>query len=242
MAGGALSGLRVLECGDFVAAPFAASLFGHLGADVVKVEPPEGDSNRRRGPFPGGKPNPESSGLHLYLDQAKRGAVLDLDDAGGWADFRRLAAAADVVIASGEAAKLRRRGLTYEALKEVNPVLVVTSVTPFGLDDPRSDLPMRELCDLAAGGWLSMSPGALDDPSLPPLKPFGQQAHYQAGIHAGVSTLGAIAARERFGIGRQPSPARSRADWFTTPTAAGWHRGSVPASLGPGASFSSLTA
>ena len=203
MAGGALSGLRVLECGDFVAAPFAASLFGHLGADVVKVEPPEGDSNRRRGPYPGGKSNPESGGLHLYLDQAKRGAVLDLDDAGGWAEFRRLAAAADVVIASGEASKLRRRGLTYDALKEVNPALVVTSVTPFGLEDSRSDLPMRELCDLAAAGWLSMSPGALDDPSLPPLKPFGQQAHYQAGIHAGVSTLGAIAARERFGVGQQ---------------------------------------
>lgn len=203
MPAGALSGLRVLECGDFVAAPFAASLFGHLGADVVKVEPLEGDSNRRRGPYPGGRADREAGGLHLYLDQAKRSIVLDLDDVGGWSELRRLAENADVVITSGEAAKLRRRGLTYAALAEVNPSLIVTSITPFGLDDPRSDLPMRELCDLAGSGWLSMSPGALEDPSLPPLKPFGQQGHYQAGLHAGISTLGALAARDRYGIGQQ---------------------------------------
>jgi len=73
---GALSDLRILECGDFVAAPFAASLLGHMGADVVKIEPLEGDSNRRRGPFPDGRKDGESGGLHLFLDQAKRYAPL----------------------------------------------------------------------------------------------------------------------------------------------------------------------
>ena len=174
MPAGALAGLRVLECGDFVAAPYAAKLLAQLGADVVKVEPPAGDSNRRRGPFPGGAPDAETSGLHLYLDQGKRGVALDLDADEGRASLRRLAANADVLIASGPPALLERRGLTYAALNASNPQLVVTTITPFGLDAPDDrELPMRELCDVAAGGWLSLSPGTLEDPDLPPLKMFG---------------------------------------------------------------------
>src|SRR5438045_1292435 len=68
---------------------------------------------------------------------------------------------------------------------------------PFGmLAGARAEDQPRELCDVAAGGWLSMSPGALDDPDLPPLKPFGQQAHFQAGLHGAPATLGALAARD----------------------------------------------
>ncbi|MHB8576670.1 MAG: CoA transferase, partial [Dehalococcoidia bacterium] len=203
MTGRALAGLRVLECGDFVAAPYAATLLGHLGADVVKVEPPSGDSNRRRGPYPGGTPDPETGGLHLFLDQAKRGIVADLDTDAGRATLRRLAQTADVLIASGPVATLERRGLTYAALRDANPRLVVTSITPFGLQAQDKALPMRELCDLASSGWLSMSPGALDDPDKPPLKPFGQQAYYQAGVHAAIATLGGIAARDANGAGQQ---------------------------------------
>src|SRR5437016_3587772 len=99
MAAGALSGLRVLECGDFVAAPYAASLLAHLGADVVKVEPPEGDSNRRRGPHRGDTGTREARGLHLYLDQAKRSLMLDLDTAAGRARLAELARSADALIA-----------------------------------------------------------------------------------------------------------------------------------------------
>ena len=203
MADGALAGLRILECGDFVAAPYAAGMMGHLGADVVKVEPPEGDSNRRRGPYPDGRAGLETSGLHLFLDQAKRSVVLDLEADQGRAELRRLAPAADAFIASGPPAMLQRRGLTYDALKEANPALVVTTVTPFGLHATRPVPAMRELCDMAASAWLSMSPGALSDPDLPPLKAFGQQAHYQAGVHAAIATLGALAARDAQGIGQQ---------------------------------------
>ncbi|MFN8557262.1 MAG: CoA transferase [Dehalococcoidia bacterium] len=200
---GALEGLRILECGDFVAAPYAATMLGHLGADVIKVEPPEGDSNRRRGPFPPGRESIESGGLHLYLDQAKRGVALDLDSDAGRTGLRRLAATADALIASGPPDLLERRGLTYTALSDANPALVVTTVTPLGLHAATArSQPMRELCDLAVGGWLSISPGALSEPDRPPLKPFGQQAHFQAGIHAAIATLGAIAVRRRTGAGQ----------------------------------------
>ena len=202
MAAEALAGLRVLECGDFVSAPYATAMLGHLGADVVKVEPPEGDSVRRRGPYPGGQDNPETGGLHLYLDQAKRGVVLDLDTEAGKLALARLAAKADLLLASGPADLLLGRGLTYDALKGYNPSIVVATITPYGIDVADSTTPMRELCDLAGSGWLSMSPGALEDPGLPPLKPFGQQAHFQAGIHAAVAALGALAARDADGMGQ----------------------------------------
>src|SRR5438067_1426418 len=134
MAGRALDGLRVLECGDFVAAPYAACLLGHLGAEVLKVEPPGGDSNRQRGPYPGATRDPETAGLHLFLDQTKRSRVLDLDSEAGRQELARLAAGADLLLASGPAALLKRRGLTYDALQQANSRLVAVAITPFGLD------------------------------------------------------------------------------------------------------------
>ena len=74
-----LEGYRVVELGGRVAAAFAARWFADLGADVVKVEAPEGDWARARGPFPKGVANPEASGLFVYLNAGKRSIVLDLD-------------------------------------------------------------------------------------------------------------------------------------------------------------------
>jgi crotonobetainyl-CoA:carnitine CoA-transferase CaiB-like acyl-CoA transferase len=90
-------------------APSAAYGFSnaHLGADVVKVEPPGGDAARRRGPFPHGELHPERSGLHLYINQAKRSMVVDWSHAGDVERFRRLAAAADALLVSGSPARSR---------------------------------------------------------------------------------------------------------------------------------------
>src|SRR5215831_2272228 len=74
----ALDGLRVVEYGGMIAAAYAAKLMADLGADVIKVEPPDGDPARRRGPFPPGhEDDPEASGLFLYLNANKRGVTLD---------------------------------------------------------------------------------------------------------------------------------------------------------------------
>ncbi len=202
MRNGALAGMRVIECGELVAAPYAAKLLGHMGADVAKVEPPGGDPARRRGPFPDGVEDPERSGLHLYLNQAKRGVVIDWESEQGRARLLRLVAHADAVVVSGAPREIERRGLTYERLSAVNPRVVVTTITPFGMTGPRRDWAATELTEVAAGGWLYISPGALRDPSLPPLKAFGQQADFQAGVHGAIVTLGALFARRELGIGQ----------------------------------------
>jgi len=181
---GALGGMRILECGELVAAPYAAKLLAHLGADVVKVEPRDGDPARRRGPFPRGEAHLERSGLHLYLNQAKRSVVVDWSRAADVERFRRLVAAADALLVSGSPRSIEERGLTYERLRDVNSRLVVTTITPFGMTGPRRDWAATELIEAAAGGWLFISPGALADASLPPLKAFGQQADFQGGCMA----------------------------------------------------------
>jgi crotonobetainyl-CoA:carnitine CoA-transferase CaiB-like acyl-CoA transferase len=116
---GTLGGLRILECGDLVAAPYAAKLLAHLG--VVKVEPSDGDPARRRGPFPRGEAHPERSGLHLYNNQAKRSVVVDWSRAADVERFCQLATAADALIVSGPPRSIEERGLTQEALRDVNP-------------------------------------------------------------------------------------------------------------------------
>src|SRR3990170_3667079 len=77
-AGGALAGITVVELGQAVSAPYCAKLFADYGADVIKVEPPEGDVARRWGPFPEDAPHPEKSGLYFFLNTNKRGIVLDV--------------------------------------------------------------------------------------------------------------------------------------------------------------------
>ncbi|MCZ7631382.1 MAG: CoA transferase [Microthrixaceae bacterium] len=81
---GALEGISVIEAGQMVSAPYCARLFADFGADVVKVEPPEGDIARTWGPFPGDEPHPERSGLYEeFLNTNKSGVTIDLDDEAG---------------------------------------------------------------------------------------------------------------------------------------------------------------
>ena len=89
MSTGALSHLRVVEVGSGFAAAYTAKLLGDLGADVVKVESPQGDLTRELGPFPRGRVDREASGLFLYLNTNKRGIVLDLDSSEDRADPRQ---------------------------------------------------------------------------------------------------------------------------------------------------------
>ncbi|MCS7275909.1 MAG: CoA transferase [Dehalococcoidia bacterium] len=201
MAPRALEGLRVIECGQMVAAAYTAKLMADLGADVIKVEEPPGDLARTRGPFPDGVPHPEKSGLFLYLNCNKRGVTIDLKRPEGQELLRRLVSQADVLVHNYPPPEMERRRLDYEWLAEANPRLVMTSITPFGLNGPYRDYKAHDITVMAAGGWAWIN-GWPGHPEEPPLKAYGQQTEYQSGAAAAVATMGALLARQRDGRGQ----------------------------------------
>jgi crotonobetainyl-CoA:carnitine CoA-transferase CaiB-like acyl-CoA transferase len=172
-----------------------------MGADIVKVEPPSGDSLRALGPFPGGQPHPEKSGTFLYLNCNKRAITLDTATAPGLDALKRLIAGADVFVHDFTPGEAEGLGLTYQALAPDNPRLVMTSIFPFGSDGPYRDYEATDLTTLAAGGWLYIN-GWPGFPELPPLKPYGRQSAYQAGVTAALATMGALFHRVRSGRGQ----------------------------------------
>ena len=133
MVAGLLPGVRVLDVGQGISAPYCAKILAHMGAEVIKVEPPEGDEARRIGPFPGDTPHPEKSGLFLALNINKYGVSLDLASDDGAKAFKSLVAGADIVIENPPPDTLEAHGLGYETLRGINPGLIFTSVTPLSL-------------------------------------------------------------------------------------------------------------
>jgi len=193
-----LEGLRVLELGTFVSAPYCGKLFAGYGAEVIKVEPPGGDPSRAHGPFKDGIPNPETSALFLYLNTGKKSVELDVRTPAGREAFLRLVETADVVIENYRPADMRALGLTYEALSAINPRLVLVSVTTFGQDGPYADYEGNNLIAFATGGQMFIT-GTQDGG---PLKNGGYQADYQGGLNAFSAAMLAVLAAERDGIGQ----------------------------------------
>ncbi len=193
---GALSDLKIVELGEMVSAPYCSKLFADLGAEIVKIERPGiGDRARKRGPFPKDEIHPEKSGLFLYLNANKKGITLDVAQPEGMELLEKLVADADVLIHNVTPPDMDRIGLSYDRMKRANPELVMTSITPFGLSGPKRNWRAEDLTVWCAGGVCVLNGGGPEHPDLPPLKTFGQQAGYQAGIHAAVPTLAAVFAR-----------------------------------------------
>ena len=192
----------MVECGELVAAAYAGKLLADLGAEVIKVEPPAGDAARRRGPFPGGTPDPDRSGLFLYLNTNKRSIALDTSSAQGHAALATLVRDADVLIHNLPPAAMPAQGLDYAALSALNPRLVMASVTPYGLAGSRRDWQATDLTLWNAGGIAYLNGGGYEAPDLPPLKPYGAQAEYQGGLNAAIAALGALLARRHTGHGQ----------------------------------------
>ena len=191
----------MLEVGALVGAAYATKLLADLGADVVKIEPPgTGDAARLRGPFPGGVPHPERSGLFLYLNANKRGITLDLRTPAGGAAFDRLIADTDLLVHNVHPTDMAAHGLAWTRLSALNPRLVMTSIAPFGLTGPHAGYRATDLVLWNAGGIAALN-GDPQHPELPPLKPFGDQAGFQAGIHAAIPSLAALFARITTGRG-----------------------------------------
>ena len=148
----ALDGLRVLDISEGLAAPFAAKLLGDLGADVIKLEPPGGDSARRRGPF-GGSEDIETSAPFLYANTSKRSVVIDPANPDDLSLRARLLDWADVVVSHETEPALASRGLGHEQLQARNPRIVLATVTGFGSDGPYADWQWNHLIAGALGGF-----------------------------------------------------------------------------------------
>jgi crotonobetainyl-CoA:carnitine CoA-transferase CaiB-like acyl-CoA transferase len=198
---GALAGLRVIEAGEGAAAAFAAKMLADAGADVVKIEEPgRGDISRMRGPFPGGVAHAEKSGTFLYLNANKRGITLDLTHPRGREALARLAGEADVLIHNVPPSQMGERGLVFADLHRRNPRLVMTSISPFGQSGPYRDWKAGELVSANAGGWAWLIDVDGGGAEFPPLKAFGQQCNFQAGLNAANASLGALIARDLHGV------------------------------------------
>ena len=192
----ALAGLRVLDISEGLAAPFAAKLLGDLGAEVIKLEPPEGDAARRRGPF-ADAPARETSAPFLYANTSKRSVVIDPSAPDDLALRTRLLASADVVISHQTEPALASLGIGYEQLAADNPQIVLTTVTGFGSDGPYADWAWNHLTACAMGGFSHLC--GRDDRE--PLQLGAAIPETLAGAYAAVATLVAVHAAQEYGHG-----------------------------------------
>lgn len=200
----ALAGLRVLDYSQFVSGPYCTKLLADLGAEVIKIEPLEGDEARRFPPFFQDTPDKEMSGLFLYLNTNKWGITLNLDTQTGKLLFRKLVKQADLLIENHSPGKMKQYGLDYDSLKRENPGLVMTSITPFGQDGPYSEYKSYPLNIYHAGGEGYCLPGGIGwqlNQDREPIKAGGYIGEYDAGIVASMMSLAAFLRRELTGEG-----------------------------------------
>lgn len=195
-----IQSLRVLEIGNEMAAAYAARLLADQGADIVKIEPPEGDPARRLGPFAGGV-DEERSGLFLAVNLNKRGISLDVQTEAGRGDLARLVGWANVVVHSLTLGEARALGLDPETIRATRPDLIVLAMTPFGLTGPYADFAASELTLSHGGGWAGLCPMAHPEPSYPPLKMHGHHCSLMAGVAGAMTVFAVVRDRLRCGVG-----------------------------------------
>ena len=196
---GLLDGIRVLDLGGHISAPFCARLLADYGADVIKIEPPGGDVSRRSGPFAGDHPHPEKSVVFLYTNTNKRGITLDLASQTGKTLLSQLIKSSDILVQNFDPREAERLGLTYPTIGGLNPRLVTTSITPFGKTGPYKDFAATDLVTCALSGLMYHS----GDSDREPLRNALDQSFHVAGINAAVATLAAIFQRLTTGTGQQ---------------------------------------
>lgn len=194
---GPLAPYRVLDLTDHHGL-LCGKILADLGADVVRVEPPEGNRARRVGPFAEGVDERERS-LHWWTYAANcRSVILDLTSPEGRARFLDLVRVADFLLESFPPGYLDRLKLGWATLHQENPRLILTSITPFGADGPYRDFKGPDLVLQAMGGMMNQ----IGDADRPPVKLGGSQAFLQAAGQAAVGTLVALFWRERTGQGQ----------------------------------------
>src|SRR3954453_6880571 len=184
-----LADLRVLDYGQYVAAPFATMLLADLGADVVKVEPPRGDEWRRYDPF-----QPGESRYFYALNRGKRSIALDLKSAEGRALSRELIATADALVHNCLPDRAREFCLDHQSVREVNPRCAIVCVSAFGSDGPDSNRPAYDLIGQALSGLLLADPRPGD--TVPRRTGGLALADFTAGLLAALSVTAGLVGRD----------------------------------------------
>jgi crotonobetainyl-CoA:carnitine CoA-transferase CaiB-like acyl-CoA transferase len=201
---GPLTGIRVIELADEQAEYCGLTLAG-LGADVVKVEPPGGNSTRHIGPFYQDQEGPERSLFFWQYNRGKRSIVLDLRQRNDRERFRSLVGTADILVASTPRGELDAAGLGIQGLMKEFPALIVARTSPFGDDGPWVDFKGSDLIHLALGGVMmncGYDPAPDGKYDLPPIAPQMWHAYHVAGEQLSVAIIAALLYRWRTGKGQ----------------------------------------
>jgi crotonobetainyl-CoA:carnitine CoA-transferase CaiB-like acyl-CoA transferase len=189
------SGIKIVDLTEGIAGPYCTKLFGFFGAEIIKVERPDkGDVTREMGPFPNDKPDLEKSGTFFYLNTNKKSITLNIKSKKGIATVKRILETADVLVESYAPGGLARLGLSNKALKEINPRLIVTSISAFGKTGPYRHYKANNLTSSALGGAMHvMRPG--NNPQKRPAVQGGFQAEYSTGLLSYIATAAVLIGR-----------------------------------------------
>jgi CoA:oxalate CoA-transferase len=190
---GLLARVRILDFTRVMAGPFCTALMADLGAEVIKVEPPNGDDYRQVGPFKNGE-----SALFSLMNRGKKSVVLDLKERKDRDVARRLAKSSDVVVENFRPGVARKLGVDYAALRKGHPNLIYVSISGFGQSGPFSTRPAYDIIVQAMSGLMD----ATGHPDGPPTLVGESIGDLAAGLYASWATLAALFARERSGRGR----------------------------------------
>jgi crotonobetainyl-CoA:carnitine CoA-transferase CaiB-like acyl-CoA transferase len=196
MSKGILSGYTILDLSTVILGPFATQMLGDMGADVIKVEMPQGDIMRHAGPMTAEAMGP----IYLTINRNKRSVVLDLKKQEARDILKKLVAKSDVLLHNIRAGGMKRLGFDYEAVREIRPDIVYVHAVGFGSGGPYAGRQAYDDLVQAASGVASMLP--MQDGSEAPRYFPTLIADKTAGLYAANATLAALLHRERTGEGQ----------------------------------------
>lgn len=193
----ALDDIRVIDMTDSNGL-YCTKLLADLGADVIRIEPPGGDTIRKKGPFYKDEVDSEKSLYHFHFNTNKRSITLDINTDQGKKILKRLIETADIVVETFSPGYLDSIGLGYEKMKEINQEIILVSITGFGQKGPYKDYKLTDLTGLAVSGVLY----TMGFPEDPPTTLGGNQAFHMVSANAAIGALIAVFNRDMGGGGQ----------------------------------------
>lgn len=199
----ALEGIRVLDLTRIYAGPYCSMLFADMGAEVIKIEPPEGELIRDNPPMveqgKGGPHDRSRSGYFLTLNRNKYGITLNLKHPKALKIFKDLVKMSDIVLENYAPGVMKRLGIDYPVLKKINPRIILCSISGFGQTGPYSERMAFDVISQAMSGLMSIT----GHPDNPPTRVGTSLGDVSAAVHAAFAIMTALWHREKTGKGQQ---------------------------------------